>query len=192
MLLGALLPVLRLQLNTFGDRINQSHLRMALIEFGQYPFLVCLILVPAGIDFRNQQIEIRIRSQGAFRHQLFAARRALLVPRTQGRDNTIGTEAMQTFLGRHRFPQHVQTNWTHELAVQTARRYSDFGCIGDCLLWQTIQFVQRQIPCFILQWLDRGHFCLSTTTTHHTPHTVPAHELLHFLRLISRRYSTRE
>lgn len=79
--------------------------------------LNCLILFAAGIDFRYQQIEIRIRAQGALGDEFLAASGALLVAGSQGGNDAFRTEPMQAFLRGHRPLEHVEANGAHQLAV---------------------------------------------------------------------------
>ena len=55
-------------------------------------------------------------------------------PGSQRGDDAVGAEAMQTLFGRHGVLQHVQTDGTHQLAVQRARRHGHLRPIHDRLL----------------------------------------------------------
>lgn len=111
---------------------------MTLIELGQDALLVGFVLLATGIDLRDEQIEIRIRTERTFRDQLLAAGGALFVAGPEGCDDAVRTETMQTFLGRHRLLQHVQANGTHQFTVEAARRHGYLAVVGDCLLRSSI------------------------------------------------------
>lgn len=49
-------------------------------EADEHPVLVGLVFLPAGIDLRDQGIEVGVWSQRPLGYQLLAAGRALLVP----------------------------------------------------------------------------------------------------------------
>jgi len=55
-------------------------------------------------------------------------------PWTQRGDDAVGAEAVQTLFGRHGVLQHVQTDRTHELIVQRARRHGHLSAVHDGLL----------------------------------------------------------
>ena len=92
-----------------------------------------------------------------------AARRANvggahLVPVPERGDDTIGAEAVQALLGRHRLLEHVQADGAHELAVQAARAGRDLGAVGHGILGRAVQLVERQLPGLAQAGLlGRGH-----------------------------------
>lgn len=59
---------------------------------------------------------------------------AVSLPGSQRGDDAVRTEAVQTLFGCHRVLQHVQTDGTHQLAVQRARRHRHLGPVHDGLL----------------------------------------------------------
>ena len=58
----------------------------------------------------------------------------LTSPWSQRGDDAVRAEAVQTLFGRHGVLQHVQTDGTHQLAVQRARRHGHLRPIHDRLL----------------------------------------------------------
>ena len=55
-------------------------------------------------------------------------------PRSEGGDDAVGAEAVQTLLGGHGVLQHVQTDRAHELTVERPRGHSDLQPVRYGLL----------------------------------------------------------
>lgn len=73
-----------------------------------------------------------------------------LITTPEGSNNTIVAEPMQALFRGHCFFQHVQTNWTHEFAVQTTWTDGYLGVVGYSFLGYPVHLVKRQIPGFVL------------------------------------------
>ena len=84
-------------------------------EVDEHPVLVGLIFLPAGVDLRDQSIEVGVWLQRPLGYQLLSAGRALLVPAAQGRDSAIRAESVEALLGCHRILQRVQADGAHDL-----------------------------------------------------------------------------
>lgn len=126
---------------------------MALIQLGENPFLMRFILVSTRVNLGNQQIEIRIRPQGPLGDEFLPTRGALLVPRPESRNDTIGAETMQAFLRSHGFLEHIEADRAHELAVEAPWGDGDLGVVVDRILRRPVQFVQGQLPIFVEAYL---------------------------------------
>lgn len=83
-----------------------------------------------------------------------------LVTAPKCRNDTIGTETMQTLLRGHGLFKHIQANRTHELAVQAARADRDLGVVSDRILGRSMELVKRQFPSFVQADLLRGSHLL--------------------------------
>ena len=140
------LSVLRLHLNALLYGADQRRLAVALVQLGQYPLLVRLVLVPARVDLGNQVVKVRVWPERPLRDELLPAGRTLLVARAEGCDDALVAESVQTFLGGHCVLQHVQADGAHELAVQAPRRHGDHRVVDHRLLRRPVQLVQRQLP----------------------------------------------
>ena len=70
-------------------------------------------------------------------------------PRSEGRDDAVGAEAVETLLGGHCVLQHVQTDGTHELTVQRPRRHSDLQPVRyrllqrGAMLWPPVETLRH-------------------------------------------------
>jgi hypothetical protein len=64
--------------------------------------------------YRDETVEVRIRSERSLRNQLLAASWTLFISRSKSRDDAVTAESMQAFLCRHGFLQHIQANWAPE------------------------------------------------------------------------------
>ena len=103
-----------------------------------------------------------------------------LSPGPQRRDDAVGAEAVQTLFGGHGVLQHVQTDGTHELAVQRARRHRHLCPVHDRLLdthmvnglysyfYGQHFFYEGQ---FGVQYLAQGHFGMKGNKTGIKPPT---------------------
>lgn len=62
------------------------------------------------------------------------SRKADLVAASEGGDDAVRAEAVQALLGGHGLFEHIQTDRTHELGVQTPGTDCDLGVVGDGIL----------------------------------------------------------
>lgn len=122
-----------------------------------------LVFIAIGINFGDQFVEIRVRAQRPFGNEFLTTGGTFLVAIAQGGGDAIVAEAMETFFGRHRTAQHVQTDRTHELGVKTSSTDCNFGVGFDYFLWRSVLFVKTQLPASSWTWI--GTHLLQWTLT---------------------------
>ena len=73
-------PVHGLHAQPLLDAGAQRLLVVQAAEADEHPVLVGLVLLPAGVDLRDQSIEVGVWPQRPLGYQLLSAGRALLIP----------------------------------------------------------------------------------------------------------------
>jgi len=80
--------------------------------------------------------------------KFLSASGAFLVSRSESSYDAFRAEAMQTLFCCHCVVEHVKTDGTHEFRVKGSWWHCNLGPISYSFLWDSIEFVIAQLPCF--------------------------------------------